>query len=206
MSKKDLPAKGYYKFWKVKVRRRNFWLSLVAAGVLLAGIIPLRLAIARHQAPQPEAILVLGGNKKRFRFAAKFAHSHPELDIWVSDYPINYEENGEVFRTEGISQEQVNYDFCPTDTVTNFTCTVEYFSEQEIQHLYLITSDYHMARSRAIATLIFGSRGIAITPIAVPSKGYPKESKLRIVRDCIRSLIWIATGYSGASFKSDFSS
>ena len=206
MSKKDLPTKQYYSFWKIKVRRYNFWVSLVAVGVLLAGIIPLRLAIARHQAPQPEAILVLGGNKKRFRFAAKFAHSHPELDIWVSDYLSNYEKNWQIFRTEGISQEQVYYDFCPTDTVTNFTCTVEYFSEQKIQHLYLITSDYHMARSRAIATLVFGSRGITITPVSVPSKGYPPESKLRIVRDCIRSLVWIATGYTGASFNRDIKS
>ncbi len=30
---------------------------------------------------------------------------------------------------------------------------------------YLITSDYHMMRARAIATVVFGIQGIAVTPL-----------------------------------------
>ena len=60
-----------------------------------------------------------------------------------------------------------------------------------------------MARSRAIATLVLGSRGIAVTPISVPSTGRQPESKLRIARDCIRSLVWMLTGHTGARFNPD---
>ncbi|NEP32959.1 MULTISPECIES: YdcF family protein [unclassified Moorena] len=189
-----------------KIRLNKLWLVLLPMGLFFLSIIPLRLAIARHQAPEPQAILVLGGNKDRFKFTAQFSQSHPELDIWVSDYPSNFEHNRQIFRKVGISDQRIHYDFCPTDTVTNFTCTVNYFYRQDIQHIYLVTSDYHMVRSRAIATFVLGSRGIAITPVTVPSKGYPKESKIRVIRDCIRSLLWIVTGKSGASLNPDIKS
>ncbi len=168
--------------------------------IVLIGIIPLRLAITLNRVPTPEAVLVLGGDSDRMKFAAKFWQSHPQLEIWVSDYRSNFVFNSSVFQKAGVPQQQIHYDFCPTDTVTNFTCLVKTFADQDIQHLYLITSDYHMARARAIASLVLGSQGIAVTPIAVPSQGYEPESSLRILRDCLRSLMWIVTGRTGASF------
>ncbi|WP_390622268.1 YdcF family protein [Euhalothece natronophila] len=45
-----------------------------------------------------------------------------------------------------------------TDTVTNFTTMVEPLKENDIHHVYLITSDYHMRRSRVIGTVVFGSQ------------------------------------------------
>ncbi|NEQ82646.1 MAG: YdcF family protein [Moorea sp. SIO2I5] len=189
-----------------KNRLNKFWLVLLPMGLLFISIIPLRLAIARHQAPEPQAILVLGGNKDRFKFTAQFYHSHPELDIWVSDGSSNFEQNRNIFSKAVIPKQRMHYDFCPTDTVTNFTCIVQDFSRQDIQHIYLVTSDYHMVRSRAIATFVLGSRGITFTPVPVPSKGYRKESKIRVIRDCIRSLLWIVTGKTGASLNPDLKS
>ncbi len=49
--------------------------------IMLSSIIPLRIAIALHQAPQPQAILVLGGGIDRMRHAASFSRSHPNLEM-----------------------------------------------------------------------------------------------------------------------------
>ncbi|CAN1212034.1 hypothetical protein TUMEXPCC7403_17645 [Tumidithrix helvetica PCC 7403] len=59
-----------------------------------------------------------------------------------------------------------------------------------------------MPRAKAIAAFVFGSRGIAVTPITVPTTN-PPESWLRTVRDCGRSVLWITTGHSGASLRPD---
>ena len=57
-----------------------------------------------------------------------------------------------------------------------------------------------MPRAKAIATVVLGSQGIAFTPVTVPSKG-TAESKLRILRDTSRALVWVITGRTGASLK-----
>jgi uncharacterized SAM-binding protein YcdF (DUF218 family) len=179
-------------------------ISLISLGfIVLISIIPLRLAITLYQVPTPQAILILGGdNYLRLRLASRFAKSYPTLDIWISDRRQLFRYNQRLMQEVGIPESRLHYDLCATDTVTNFTCTIDRFVEKDIKHLFLLTSDYHMARARAIATLIFGSRGIAVTPVSLPfpARLIQPESKLRIVRDCIRSLIWIVTGRTGASF------
>lgn len=179
--------------------RRSLLLTL-AICLGLGSIIPIRLAVAQRQAPNAQAILVLEGQTARIRYAAKFATEHPNLPIWVSGYnPKGLSLNKSIFRQAGISNSQVHYDFCAIDTVTNFTCNVPEFKARNIQHVYVITSDYHMTRSLAIAALVFGSRGIIVTPITVTSYDNRYESPLRTVRDCMRSLVWIVTGRTGAS-------
>ncbi|MEB3357721.1 MAG: YdcF family protein [Synechococcales bacterium] len=187
------------------IKRHRVIVGLLAVG--LAGwslMIPLRIAIARHQAPTPQAILVLEGQTARIRFAANFARSHPSLPIWISGNPKNQACNQAIFREDGVPAALVHYELGATDTVTNFTGTIPIFKSRRIQHVYVITSDYHMARSRAIATLIFGSHGVVITPVEVASSGQPPESLLRTLRDCVRSLLWLLTGKSGASLRNVF--
>jgi uncharacterized SAM-binding protein YcdF (DUF218 family) len=41
------------------------------------------------------------------------------------------------------------------------------------QNQSLITSNYHMKRAQAIATMISGSQSIAVTPLEVPSPRQP---------------------------------
>jgi uncharacterized SAM-binding protein YcdF (DUF218 family) len=161
-------------------------------------VIPVQRAIAYRQAPQPQAILVLEGRTQRIRFAAEFAQKHTNLPIWVSGNPDGQRTNQFIFQEAGIDAQRVHYDFCAIDTVTNFTCTVRDFRTRQIRHIYVITSDYHMTRSLAIAYIVLGSRGIIATPLAVPSADYPVESPLRTVRDCVRSLVWLVTGLTGA--------
>jgi uncharacterized SAM-binding protein YcdF (DUF218 family) len=181
-------------------KSKKSWLfALVGLWICLLGFIPVRMAIAYYLVPRPQAILVLGGDLDRMRFAARLLQENPELTAWVSDIRRAYTANRGVFQEAGIAPERLRYDFCATDTVTNFTCTVRDLVQEGIDHVYLVTSDYHMKRARAIATVVFGSRGIVFTPRTVPSVGHPPESSLRIARDALRSLLWLAIGRTGAS-------
>jgi uncharacterized SAM-binding protein YcdF (DUF218 family) len=172
----------------------------LAIAVVLASIIPVRIAIAFAQAPTPQAVFVLGGDSARMKFAANFWQSYQNLDIWVSDFASNLDGNREIFLRSGVPHQQLYLDGKATDTVTNFTTLVNKFAERKLEHIYLITSDYHMKRARVIATVVLGSRGIVVTPVAVPSSGEEPESLLRVLRDGGRSLLWIFTDRTGASF------
>ncbi|MBD2297283.1 YdcF family protein [Nostoc sp. FACHB-190] len=172
---------------------------LLLVGFILAILltIPVRLAIAYYQAPQSQAILTLGGGSDREEFTASFAHFYPDLKIWVSSGSPPKRAR-EIFHAAGIDKNRVYLDYEATDTVTNFTTLVDTFKQQQIQHVFLITSKFHMPRAKAIATIILGSRGIAFTPVSVPSHSTELESIFRILRDILRSLLWIITGYTGA--------
>lgn len=176
------------------------WILL--AGVLglvgLVGTLSLQLAIAQRQAPHPQAILVLEGDTDRIRFAAQISQSYPRLPIWVSGNPDGVVLNQSIFRQAGVPLQQVHYDFCATDTVTNFTCNADALAQLNIHHVFVVTSAHHMRRSLAIAAIAFGSRGITATPLAMPSESRP-ESWLRVLRDCIRCVIWLATGWTAAN-------
>lgn len=170
---------------------------IVAFGLFI--IIPAKIAIAFYQTPIPQAIFVLGGDSKRMEFAAQFWQSYKDLDIWVSDFESILNYNRRIFQQFGVPDERLRLDGTATDTVTNFTTLAEHFVKHKIQHIYLITSDYHMRRARAIASIVLGSQGIVVTPLEVPSSGYKSESLLRVLRDCGRSLLWIFTNRTGAS-------
>jgi uncharacterized SAM-binding protein YcdF (DUF218 family) len=180
---------------------KKYWIfALTGLLVVLLSIIPIRLAIASYQAPFPQGILTLGGGIDREQFTAQFAQHFPNLNIWISAgtssdkaYPI--------FQNLGIPKHRLHLDYHAVDTVTNFTSLVSEFHRHRIQHLYLITSNFHMPRAKAIATIVLGSQGITFTPVSVPSDR-PNESLLHILRDCGRSLLWVFTGRTGASFNS----
>ena len=172
---------------------------LILAGLILGlfTTIPIRLAIASYQSPHPQAILTLGGGPEREEFTAEFAQKHPHLDIWVSS-GIPPTQAQAIFQNANISSDRLHIDERAVDTVTNFTSLVDDLKSQQIQHIYLITSGFHMPRARAIATLVLGSQGITFTPVSIPSSK-PRESIVRIVRDSGRSLLWIVSGRTGAS-------
>jgi uncharacterized SAM-binding protein YcdF (DUF218 family) len=181
-----------------KCKHRLVWWVLAIALSLL-GIIPVKIAIAFHQTPVPQAIFVLGGDFQRMEFAAQFWQSHKDLDIWVSDFDSNLNYDRLIFQKFGVPDQRLRLDGSAKDTVTNFTTLSEDFVQNKIQHIYLITSDYHISRARAIAAIVLGSQGIVVTPLAVPSSEDRSESLIRVVRDCGRSLLWIVFGRTGAS-------
>ena len=61
-----------------------------------------------------------------------------------------------------------------------------------------------MPRAKAIATLVLGSQGIAFTTVAIPTNR-PTESWLFTLLDSGRALLWLLTGYTGASLNAYFS-
>jgi uncharacterized SAM-binding protein YcdF (DUF218 family) len=174
------------KFW---------WVGLLG----LLSVIPVRLSIAHSQAPRPQAILVLGGDEVREEAGAQLAAAYPDLEVWVSTGE-SFERSTAIFRAAGIDRQRVHLDYQATDTVTNFTTLVPTFQQRRIQHVYLVTSGFHMPRAKAIATLVLGSQGITFTPVATLSRR-PPETLIRILRDSGRSLLWIFTGRTGASLE-----
>ena len=184
-------------------QRRFFWWLGLSLLVVLIGFIPVRIAVAFHQVPTPQAIFVLGGNSERTKFAGEFWLSRKDLDIWVSDFPQYLDRQKQILKKFNVPSKQLHLDGAATDTVTNFTTLVDDFVDNNLQHIYLITSDYHMRRSRVIASVVLGSRGVVVSPIAVTSSRYQSESLVRVVRDFGRSLLWIFTGRTGASLNPD---
>ncbi|WP_228016095.1 YdcF family protein [Leptolyngbya ectocarpi] len=154
-----------------------------------------------YQHPRPQSILVLGGGNTREPVAAQLAAQNSTLDVWVSSGLVPSQAN-EFFLTEDVSLTRVNLDYRATDTVTNFTTLVTQFQTRDIHHIYLITSDFHMPRAKAIAFWVLGSRGIAYTPVVVPSKE-PSEPPHKVVRDVARSWLWLITGRTGSSLDPD---
>lgn len=170
--------------------------------MIFLSIIPIRIAIASYQAPYPQVIFTLGGGSDRERFTAEFAQNHPNLDIWVSS-GSKPAEALTIFQAVAIPTNRIHLDYRAVDTVTNFTTLVADFKRHQIQHIYLITSAFHLPRAKIIATLVLGSQGITFTPVSIPSP-QPRESIVRILRDSVRSLFWIVSGRTGASFNPRF--
>jgi uncharacterized SAM-binding protein YcdF (DUF218 family) len=162
----------------------------------------LRMMLASYKTPNPQALLVLGGDPKREKVAANLASQHPTLPIWVSSGSLP-NESRMIFRQAGISQDRLHIDTRAYDTVTNFTSLVEDFKGQNFQHIYLITSDCHMPRAKVIAIVVLGGQGITFTPVSVPSN-HSQESFFEIVGDAGRSLLWFFTNRSGTGLKTLF--
>ncbi|MBH8574186.1 YdcF family protein [Nostocaceae cyanobacterium CENA369] len=158
---------------------------------------------SQNEQTQPQAVVVLGGSTKRLereKFTASFARQHPNLPIWISGgSPPTYTQK--VFAKAGIDPKRLHLDYEAVDTVTNFTTLVDNLQARGIKSVYLITSDFHMRRACVIGEIVLGSRGIEFKPVSVPSK-QPSEPLRKSIRDGVRALVWVATGYTGADDKS----
>lgn len=176
-------------------KRRLFkWLALpLAIGALGWGYHDLRQYFVK-----PEAIFVLGGHEDRERLAAKLARQYPDLPIWVSSgSPRPYVKK--IFQHAGISLDRLHLDYRAKDTVTNFTTLADELKSRGIDSVYLVTSENHMGRARLVGEIIFGSRGITLKPLSVPSKS-PDEPIEKRLRDGARALLWVTTGTTGESW------
>jgi uncharacterized SAM-binding protein YcdF (DUF218 family) len=186
----DLARDKY--FGNIAVKNNTFrWILIL--GLTISGWFSYR-AIQGYFT-RPEAVFVLGGHETREKFAADLAKQHPQLDIWVSSgSPQDYVEK--IFAFRGISSDRLHLDYQAKDTVTNFTTVVDQLKAQGIDSVYLVTSDNHMTRARIVGEIVFGSRGIVIKPVTVPSQ-LPPEAPEKSLRDSARAIFWLATGYTG---------
>ena len=166
--------------------------------LLFIGSIPIKIAIALYVQPTPQAILTLGGGLDREEFTAQFAQSYPSLPIWVSTgSPPDVARK--IFQDAGLVHREIYLDRRATDTVTNFTTLVADFKKRNYQHIYVITSDFHLPRSKAIAFVVLGSQGITFTSIGIPS-GRSSEPRIKIVRDVGRAFLWTLIKRTGSRF------
>lgn len=156
----------------------------------------------QKQVTHPQAMLVLGGSTSRLereKFTAQFAKNHPTIPIWISGGSPPKTTEG-VFRKAGVDTKRLHLDYEAVDTVTNFTTIVDDLQARDIKNVYLITSDAHMRRASVIGEIVLGSRGINFKTVAVPTSQKP-EPVQKSVRDGIRAVVWLTTGYTGADEK-----
>ncbi|HEY9650641.1 MAG TPA: YdcF family protein [Coleofasciculaceae cyanobacterium] len=180
----------------LKPRQSKVGLFSLLAPVLAASLFVGYRQIESYFA-QPKAIFVLGGEEERELFTAKFAQQHPGLPIWVSSgSPQWYAYR--VFSKAGIKRDRIHLDYKAEDTVTNFTTLVDKLQAEGVDSVYLITSDDHMLRARVIGEIVFGSRGITLKPVPIPTKRNPEPIE-KSLRDGARAILWVATGDTGAT-------
>jgi uncharacterized SAM-binding protein YcdF (DUF218 family) len=178
-------------------RRWRLWKLLVPISPLLLPLCWWGYREIENTWIEPQAVFVLGGEVRREQFAAQFAREHPDLPIWISGgAPQGYTRR--VFTKAGVATKNLHLDYQASDTVTNFTTLVDLFESEGINSVYLVTSDDHIQRARLIGEIVFGSRGIKVKPIAFVS-GRDAEKPLKTIRDTLRALYWLGTGYTGAN-------
>jgi len=184
--------------WKTKLPKKNHLIRRSLCWLVLGFLVALWLGYQPLKNTQPpEALLVLGGAIEREEFAAQFARVNPDLEVWVSG-GSNKEYAQWIFDQAGIDLSRVHLDYQAVDTVTNFTTVVDQLKSQGIDSVYLVTSDDHMLRAKAIGSIVLGSRGISFQPLAVPSGRSPEPIE-KVIRDGVRSILWVTTGYTGSS-------
>lgn len=175
-------------------RRRPSRLPLLATALAALGLAVLSRGYWWPTPPPAQMILVLGGDADRERVAAHLARadglpvvvsggSNPEYATWL-------------FRErEGLPADQVRLDYRARDTLTNFTSLVDDLRQARIRHALLVTSSDHMTRALLVGRIVAGSRGIHLTPIAVPcGKACLRESWEKIGMDGVRAAIWVVSG------------
>ncbi len=166
--------------------------GLIGSGCIIFGLQCVPQISTSPVTKETQAILVLGGDPAREKFAASFALQHPQLPIFVSSgSPAAYAEY--VFDRAGINRDRVHLDYRASDTVTNFTTMVNEFQKRNITEVYVITSEFHMPRAIVIGKIVLGSRGIQMHPVTVPTPT-KSEDQTKSWRDGLRSVFWLVTG------------
>ncbi|MCP9775326.1 YdcF family protein [Cyanobium sp. HWJ4-Hawea] len=169
--------------------KRLFW-ALGAAGLLW-----LSRGWWWPAPPPPQLILVLGGDVAREQRAAELAQrdglpvvvtggSNPEYAHWLFQQRV------------GLPSRQVQLDYRAHDTLSNFTSLVDELRRARIRHALLVTSSDHMERALLVGRIVAGSRGIQLTPVAVPcGQSCHQEGPGKVWGDGARAVLWVITGH-----------
>lgn len=172
--------------------RSTFVILAALAWASTAGPLrPFRQALTTAQPPQ--RILVLGGDLDRERVGLRLAQqlslplvvsggSNPEYAQWL-------------VRDAGMDQSRVLLDYRAKDTFSNFTSLVDDLKRDGVRHVYLVTSEDHLARAMTVGRLVAGSRGIRLTGVPVACQpACLEETWGKRLGDGIRALTWVITG------------
>ena len=141
-----------------------------------------------------DIILHLGGTWARACTAADLAQYLDDYLVIVSSEG-NEEGFRAVYEKAGIPADKVIHDQAAWDTVTNFTHTYRLLISLGVERLFVVTSDFHMPRARAIAKAVWGGRIKELHFIEHPhsSKSAKSDAKYIFI-DRLRAIIWRWTG------------
>ena len=152
-----------------------------------------------HTGHAPFAALALGGDIRREHYAIQLMRTRRELQnskLYISSGDVR--PTASVLQT--LRQDRVVIDHRAVDTLSNFTTLVDNFVKEGIRHVVIITTAEHAPRAHAIAFIVLGSKRISSEIVRVLPGSNDRvvrvESRLRIVRDVLRALLWVATGWS----------
>lgn len=111
------------------------------------------------------------------------------------------------FTRQGVATQRLFVDESAVDTVTNFTTAYGLYASGKLVsgalcHVGVLTSAAHAPRAALVAWLTLGSCGIATTVLSLPDDPanpalVAGETRVRKVRDGVRSLCWAFTGLHG---------
>ena len=93
----------------------------------------------------------------------------------------------------------VEFSWKAVDTVTNFSTMIPVLLAAYVSEVFLVTSDYHMHRAAAVASVMLGGRGIQFVEHVVCSDKH-QERVMKIVRDVSTSM---ALAYHRLGFEED---
>ncbi|MEN9541652.1 MAG: hypothetical protein RLZZ459_1743 [Cyanobacteriota bacterium] len=174
-------------------RRRGLGRRLLLWLVGFSGAAWLSRGYWQPSPPPPQLILVLGGDVERERVAGALAR-RDGLPVLVSG-GSNPEYAHWQFGRQGVAAERVQLDYRATDTLSNFTSVVDELRRARVRHVLLVTSSDHMNRALLVGHLVAGSRGITITPVAVPCQpDCQPEGRRKVWGDGLRAALWVVTG------------
>ena len=183
-------------------RRRSSPWGLVAL-LLAGGLLWLSRGWWWPAPPPAQMILVLGGDVARERTAAALAArqglpvvvsggSNPEYAHWLFE------------QRQGLPPHQVQLDYRARDTLSNFTSLVDDLRQARIRHALLVTSSDHMDRALLVGRIVAGSRGIQLTPVAVPCGNHClPEGRGKVWGDGLRAALWVVSGHDIRGWAAD---
>ena len=174
-------------------RRRPFRLRRLIVLVAAGGLLWLSRGLWWPQPPEPQLILVLGGDTDREKVAADLARQRG-LPVVVSG-GSNPEYAHWLFGQRGMSGSRLHLDYRAQDTLTNFTSVVGDLRRARVRHVLVVTSVDHMRRALLVGRIVAGSQGITLTPMAVSCEDRCKEEPIsKVLCDGARALLWVITG------------
>jgi hypothetical protein len=157
----------------------------------------------QHKSQPIDIVLVLGGDVEREEEAARWmVQSNFQIPIYLSS-PADDRPFADILKQADMLK-LVKLDTSATDTVTNFTSLCTVFQKRRFKHALVVTSDYHVDRSKAVGQVILNSMGVAMSMHSIQStqKGAAfrnlhqntraEPNKLR--RDLLRAWIYVLVG------------
>lgn len=141
-------------------------------------------------------IICLGGDYRRNISAALIAKQNPDAVVLVSTETGN-QAVADIYKNTDVDLTRVWFDFHAWDTVSNFTETCKWVKNKKPKKLWVVTSDYHMRRSMAIARVVYALLAIELIPVKHPSGSDRKEPLSQVIACALRALVWHATGNPG---------